>query len=66
MVLTYCIDILEKTMDLEFTFNKHKNFEIYKLLSERRRLQVGRLYGVENSINFFEEIKGELDENSFF
>lgn len=58
--------LLEKTMDLEFTFNKHKNFEIYKLLSERRRLQVGRLYGVENSINFFEEIKGELDENSFF
>ena len=53
-------------MALEFTFNKHKNFEIYKLLSERRRLQVGRLYGIENSIKFFEDIKGELNENSFF
>ena len=58
--------LLEKTMALEFTFNKHKNFEIYKLLSERRRLQVGRLYGIENSIKFFEDIKGELNENSFF
>ena len=58
--------LVEKTVDLEFIFNKHKDFHIFKLLSERRRLQVGRLYGVENSIKFFEEIKDGLNKNSFF
>ena len=58
--------LLDKTIELDFTFNKHKNFELYKLINERRRLQVGRLYGIENSIKFFEEIKDELNNNSFF
>jgi hypothetical protein len=58
--------LIEKTIDLEFVFNKNKDFDIFKLLNERRRLQVGRLYGVENSINFFEEIKDGLNKNSFF
>jgi hypothetical protein len=58
--------LIEKTIDLEFVFNKNKDFDIFKLLNERRRLQVGRLYGVENSIKFFEEIKDGLNKNSFF
>lgn len=58
--------LIDKTIELDFTFNKHKNFELYKLINERRRLQVGRLYGIENSIKFFEEIKDELNNNSFF
>ena len=58
--------LIEKTIDLEFIFNKNKDFDIFKLLNERRRLQVGRLYGVENSIKFFEEIKDGLNKNSFF
>lgn len=58
--------ILQKSIDLNLVFNNHKNFEIYKLIHERRRLQVGRLYGIENSIKFFEEIKNELNTNSFF
>tara|TARA_A100001011_G_scaffold81659_1_gene84967 strand:- start:5181 stop:5846 length:666 start_codon:yes stop_codon:yes gene_type:complete len=58
--------LIDKTIDLELIFNKNKDFHIYKLLIERRRLQIGRLYGVENSIDFFEEIKDGLDKNSFF
>ena len=58
--------LIEKTTDLEFIFNKNKDFHLFKLLSERRRLEVRRLYLVENSIKFFEEIKDNLNKNSFF
>ena len=50
-----------RSLNYENIFDKNKNFELYKLLSERRKQNAGTLYMVENSIEYFKEILIELN-----
>mgnify|MGYP003298546251 CR=1 FL=1 len=36
-------------MNQEKVFNDKNDFELYKFLNDRRRTEVGRLYGIENT-----------------
>ena len=41
--------IKHKTMNQEKVFNDKYDFELYKFLNDRRRTEVGKLYGIENT-----------------
>tara|TARA_B100001113_G_C20919860_1_gene539607 strand:+ start:42 stop:716 length:675 start_codon:yes stop_codon:yes gene_type:complete len=51
----------EKNLNQEKLFDKYKDFELLKLLYDRRRNQVGFLFLTENNIKSFEKILKDLE-----
>lgn len=56
----------EKSLDNDLIFNKYKNFELYQLITLRRRNEVYKLSGVNGNIKFLEEIINEIKANGLF
>jgi hypothetical protein len=56
----------EKSLDNDLIFNKYKNFELYQLITLRRRNEVYKLSGVNGNIKFLEKIINEIKANGLF
>ena len=58
--------IKHKTMDQEKVFNDRYDFELYKFLSDRRRTEVGRLYGIENTTEKLKKVIEKVKMEGLF
>ena len=58
--------VLEKTLDNDLLFDKHKNFELFRMLRYRRTNEIYKLGSIRGNIRFLEEIMKEIKENGLF
>ena len=58
--------IKNKTMNQEKVFNENYDFELYKYLSDRRRTEVGRLYGIENTTEKLKKVIEKVKREGLF
>tara|TARA_A100001015_G_scaffold232352_1_gene263225 strand:+ start:1788 stop:2453 length:666 start_codon:yes stop_codon:yes gene_type:complete len=58
--------IQNKTMNQEKVFNENYDFELYKYLSDRRRTEVGRLYGIENTTEKLKKVIEKVKREGLF
>ena len=58
--------IKHKTMNQEKVFNENYDFELYKFLSDRRRTEVGRLYGIENTTEKLKKVIEKVKREGLF
>ena len=58
--------IKHKTMNQEKVFNDRYGFELYKFLSDRRRTEVGRLYGIENTTEKLKKVIEKVKMEGLF
>ena len=58
--------IKHKTMNQEKVFNDKYDFELYKFLSDRRRTEVGRLYGIENTNEKLKKVIEKVKKEGLF
>ena len=58
--------IKHKTMNQEKVFNDKYDFELYKFLSDRRRTEVGRLYGIENTTEKLKKVIEKVTKEGLF
>ena len=58
--------IKHKTMNQEKVFNDRYDFELYKFLSDRRRTEVGRLYGIENTTEKLKKVIEKVKKEGLF
>ena len=58
--------IKHKTMNQEKVFNENYDFELYKYLSDRRRTEVGRLYGIENTTEKLKKVIEKVKREGLF
>ena len=58
--------IKHKTMNQEKVFNDRNDFELYKFLSDRRRTEVGRLYGIENTTEKLKKVIEKVKKEGLF
>lgn len=58
--------VLEKTLNNDLIFDKHKNFELFRMLRYRRTNEIYKLGSIEGNIRFLEEIMKEIKENGLF
>tara|TARA_A100001011_G_C13600000_1_gene551685 strand:- start:171 stop:506 length:336 start_codon:yes stop_codon:yes gene_type:complete len=58
--------IKHKTMNQEKVFNDRYDFELYKFLSDRRRTEVGRLYGIENTTEKLKKVIEKVKMEGLF
>ena len=58
--------IRNKTMNQEKVFNENYDFELYKYLSDRRRTEVGRLYGIENTTEKLKKVIEKVKREGLF
>ena len=58
--------IKHKTMNQEIVFNDKYDFELYKFLSDRRRTEVGRLYGIENTNEKLKKVIEKVKKEGLF
>ena len=56
----------EESLNNDLIFNKYKDFELYQLITLRRRNEVYKLSGVNGNIKFLEEIINEIKANGLF
>ena len=55
-----------KTMNQEKIFNEKYDFELFKFLSDRRRTEVGRLYGIENTTEKLKKVIEKVKMEGLF
>jgi len=58
--------LIEESLNFDLIFDKHKDFELLKLLSDRRRNEIYKLYGVENDIEFLERLIDDIKTKGMF
>ena len=58
--------LIEESLNFDLIFDKHKDFELLKLLSDRRRNEIYKLYGVENDIEFLEHLIDDIKTKGMF
>lgn len=58
--------IIHRSLDQSLIFNEHHDFELYKYLNDRRRIEVGRLYGVENTIEKLKKLIDQIKKQGIF
>ena len=58
--------LMDKTMNQEKVFNDRYDFELYKFLSDRRRTEVGRLYGIENTTEKLKKVIEKVKMQGLF
>ena len=58
--------VQEKTLDNDLIFDKHKNFELFRMLRYRRTNEIYKLGTIEGNIRFLEEIMKEIKDNGLF
>ena len=58
--------IKHKTMNQEKVFNDKNDFELYKFLNDRRRTEVGRLYGIENTTEKLKKVIEKVKKEGLF
>ena len=57
---------IEKSLDNDFIFDKHKDFELMRMLTLRRRNEIYKLTGVNRYIKFIETLIVEVKEEGIF
>ena len=58
--------LIEESLNFDLIFDKHKDFELLTLLSDRRRNEIYKLYGVENDIEFLERLIDDIKTKGMF
>ena len=58
--------LIEKSLNNDYIFNKHKDFELLRLLTLRRRNEIYKLSGVDGNIHFLEQVIREIKEDGLF
>ena len=58
--------LIEESLNFDLIFDKHKDFELLKLLSDRRRNEIYKLYGVENDIEYLERLIDDIKTKGMF
>ena len=53
-------------MNQEKIFNEKYDFELFKFLSDRRRTEVGRLYGIENTTEKLKKVIEKVKMEGLF
>jgi hypothetical protein len=56
----------EQSLNNDLIFDKYKDFELYQLITLRRRNEVYKLSGVNGNIKFLEEIINEIKASGLF
>ena len=58
--------VKSKTMNQEMIFNNKFDFELFKFLSDRRRTEVGRLYGIESTAKKLKKVIEKVKREGLF
>jgi len=58
--------VKSKTMNQEMIFNNKFDFELFKFLSDRRRTEVGRLYGIESTAEKLKKVIEKVKREGLF
>ena len=53
-------------MNQEMIFNNKFDFELFKFLSDRRRTEVGRLYGIESTAKKLKKVIEKVKREGLF